>query len=102
MVRRRAPAPLLEKLATGAKLKEYAMPQKLNSPIAVIGIDIGKNSFHLVGHDKRGAIMLCNRSDGCTAHLRSVVGLGRVKTRQKSTGHRNFRRYGGMFPPLRI
>jgi hypothetical protein len=31
------------------------MSQKLNSAIAVIGIDIGKNSFHLVGHDS-GAI----------------------------------------------
>lgn len=26
--------------------------------IAAIGIDIGKNSFHVVGHDKRGAIVL--------------------------------------------
>jgi hypothetical protein len=34
------------------------MSEKLNSAIAVIGIDIGKNSFHLVGHDKRGAIVL--------------------------------------------
>ena len=34
------------------------MPHKLNSGIAVIGIDIGKNSFHVVGHDKRGAIVL--------------------------------------------
>ena len=34
------------------------MSQKLNSAIAVIGIDIGKNSFHIVGHDKRGAIVL--------------------------------------------
>src|SRR5690349_7343440 len=34
------------------------MPHKLNSAIAVVGIDIGKNSFHVVGHDKRGAIML--------------------------------------------
>jgi len=34
------------------------MSQKLNSTIAVIGIDIGKNSFHVVGHDKRGAIVL--------------------------------------------
>jgi transposase len=24
----------------------------------VIGIDIGKNSFHIVGHDHRGAIVL--------------------------------------------
>jgi hypothetical protein len=34
------------------------MSHKLDSAIAVIGIDIGKNSFHVVGHDKRGAIML--------------------------------------------
>src|SRR6266567_1538469 len=34
------------------------MSQKLDSTIAVIGIDIGKNSFHLVGLDKRGAIVL--------------------------------------------
>ena len=34
------------------------MSRKLNSGIAVIGIDIGKNSFQVVGHDKRGAIML--------------------------------------------
>jgi transposase len=34
------------------------MSQKLNSAIAVIGIDIGKNSFHVVGHDRRGAILL--------------------------------------------
>ena len=30
----------------------------LNSGIAVIGIDIGKNSFHLVGQDRHGAIVL--------------------------------------------
>lgn len=34
------------------------MSHKLNSAIAVIGIDIGKNSFHVVGQDKRGAITL--------------------------------------------
>ena len=34
------------------------MPEKLNIAIAVIGIDIGKNSFRVVGHDKRGAIVL--------------------------------------------
>ena len=54
----RVPAPLLVKLARGATLREHAMSQKLNSAIAVIGIDIGNNSFHLVGHDKRGAIVL--------------------------------------------
>ena len=32
--------------------------QSDNCAIAVIGIDIGKNSFHVVGHDQRGAIVL--------------------------------------------
>ena len=32
------------------------MSQKLNSEIAVIGIDIGKNSLHLIGQDRRGNI----------------------------------------------
>ena len=47
-----------EKLARGAQVKEHAMSEKLNAAIAVIGIDFGKNSFHLVGHDPRGAIVL--------------------------------------------
>jgi len=34
------------------------MPKSSSAEIAVIGIDIGKNSFHVVGHDKRGAIVL--------------------------------------------
>ena len=34
------------------------MSQSLNSAIAVIGIDIGKNSFHVVGLDDRDAIVL--------------------------------------------
>jgi transposase len=44
------------KLACGTKDKEHAMSH-LNSGIAVIGIDIGKNSFHLVGQDRRGTIV---------------------------------------------
>jgi transposase len=34
------------------------MSQNLNAAIAVIGIDIGKNSFHIVGENQHGAIML--------------------------------------------
>ena len=34
------------------------MSQKLSSEVAVIGVDIGKNSFHLVGQDRRGALVL--------------------------------------------
>jgi transposase len=54
----RAPAHQQAKPARGAKDKEHAMSQKFESAIAVIGIDIGKNSFHVVGHDARGAIAL--------------------------------------------
>jgi hypothetical protein len=35
------------KLARGAKDKEHAMSQTLKTVIAVVGIDIGKNSFHV-------------------------------------------------------
>src|SRR5262245_51922023 len=45
------------RLARGVKDEEHAMSPKLNAAIAVIGIDIGKNSFHVVGLD-RGAIVL--------------------------------------------
>jgi transposase len=34
------------------------MSQTLKTSVAVIGIDIGKNSFHLVGQDRHGAIVL--------------------------------------------
>ena len=34
------------------------MSQNLNTAIAVVGIDIGKNSFHVVGQDERGTIGL--------------------------------------------
>ena len=59
-----------EKLARGAQDKERATSQKLNAAIAVIGIDIGKDSFHIVGHDHRGAIV-----------LRQKWSRGQVKTR---------------------
>jgi hypothetical protein len=34
------------------------MSEKLNTAVAVMGIDIGKNSFHVIGLDARGAIAL--------------------------------------------
>src|SRR5256885_14001645 len=55
----RAPAPpVSEACPRGAKVKEHAMSQQLSTTIAVIGVDIGKNSFHVVGLDQRGAIVL--------------------------------------------
>src|ERR1700737_3624525 len=44
-------------LAGGTEDKEHAMSQKLDTSPAVIGIDIGKNSFHIVGQDRRGALV---------------------------------------------
>jgi len=41
-------------LARGANDKEHAMSQTPKT----VGIDIGKNSFHVVSHDERGAIVL--------------------------------------------
>ena len=34
------------------------LSQTFNAAVSVVGIDIGKNSFHIVGHDERGAIVL--------------------------------------------
>jgi transposase len=34
------------------------MPATEQTAIAVVGIDIGKNSFHIVGLDNRGAVVL--------------------------------------------
>ncbi len=45
------------KLAGGRKEQEHTMSSKHNGAIAsVSGIDIGKNSFHVVGQDDSGAI----------------------------------------------
>ena len=38
--------------------RSLAMPRHYNDTVAILGIDIGKNTFHLVGLNKRGAIVL--------------------------------------------
>ena len=37
------------------------MPRSANLSVATMGIDIGKNSFHVVGLDQRGAIVVRQR-----------------------------------------
>src|SRR5215470_807936 len=71
----------------------------LNSAIAVIGIDIGKNSFHLVGHDQRGAIVLRQKwSRGqmearlanlpaCLIGMEACVGAHHLSRKLKMLGH---------------
>jgi transposase len=70
-----------------------------NSGIAVIGIDIGKNSFHLVGQDPRGAIVLRQRwSRGqvearlanlppCLIGMEACVGAHHLSRKLQSIGH---------------
>src|SRR5208283_1776321 len=86
-------------LARGTKDKEHAMSQKFNTAIAVIGIDIGKNSFHVVGHDERGAIVLRQKwSRGqlaarfasmppCLVGMEACVGAHHLSRRLKALGH---------------
>jgi hypothetical protein len=47
----RALAPASDRGWPRAEDNEHAMSQQSNCAIAVIGIDIGKNSFQLVGDD---------------------------------------------------
>jgi transposase len=87
------------KLARGVKDKERAMSVKSNTAIAVIGIDIGKNTFHIVGLDKRGAIVLRQKwSRGqvetrlanmppCLIGMEACVGAHHLSRRLKSLGH---------------
>ena len=75
------------------------MSQKLNAAIAVIGIDIGKNSFHLVGHDQRGAIVLRQKwSRGqvetrlanlppCLIGMEACVGAHHLSRKLQMLGH---------------
>jgi hypothetical protein len=45
-------------LVRGTKDKVRAMAEALKNSIAFVGIDIGKNSFHIAGLNECGAIVL--------------------------------------------
>jgi hypothetical protein len=75
------------------------MSQSLNSAVAVIGIDICKNSFHIVGLDSRGAIVLRQKwSRGqvearlanmppCLIGMEACVGAHHLSRKLKALGH---------------
>src|SRR5262245_58745427 len=75
------------------------MSPKLDAAIAVIGIDIGKNSFHVVGLDWRGAIVLRQKwSRGqvegrlanlppCLIGMEGCVGAHHLSRKLTSLGH---------------
>ena len=75
------------------------MSEKHNSVIAVIGIDIGKNSFHVVGLDGRGAIALRQKwsrgqvetrlanMPACLIGMEAPVGAHHLSRRRRLLGH---------------
>ena len=75
------------------------MSNKSNSPVATMGIDIGKNAFHVVGLDRRGAIVLRQRwSRGqvqarlanmppCLIGMEACVGAHHLSRRLQVQGH---------------
>src|ERR1700740_203862 len=95
----RAPAPPPTNLATGSKDKGARYVPELSSAVDVIGIDIGKNSFHVVGLDDRGAIVLRQKwSRGqiearlanlppCLIGMEACVGAHHLGRKLKALGH---------------
>ena len=75
------------------------MSQNLSSAVAVIGIDIGKNSFHFVGLDDRGAIVLRQKwlrgqigarlayMPPCLIGMEACVGAHHLSRKLKALGH---------------
>ena len=75
------------------------MPATAQTAVAVIGIDIGKNSFHIVGLDSRGAIVLRQKwSRGqvearlanmspCLIGMEACVGAHHLSRKLKALGH---------------
>jgi transposase len=75
------------------------MLETVKTAVAVIGIDIGKNSFHVVGLDQRGAIVLRQKwSRGqvesrfanlppCLIGMEACVGAHHLSRKLKALGH---------------
>src|SRR5258708_2299021 len=86
-------------LVRGTKDKEHPMAEALNNSIAFVGIDIGKNSFHVVGLDGRGAIVLRQKwsrgqvetrlanMPACLIGMEACVGAHHLSRRLKLLGH---------------
>src|SRR5439155_27090868 len=75
------------------------MTQRLHTTIVVIGIDIGKNSFHVVGLDQGGAIVLRQKwsrgqvetrlanAPPCLIGMEACVGAHHLSRKLKALGH---------------
>jgi transposase len=95
----RAAALAVREAGKGAQDKEHAMSQKLDASPAVIGIDIGKNSFHIIGQNQRGGIVLRQKwSRGqvetrlanlppCLIGMEACVGAHHLSRKLQTLGH---------------
>src|SRR6266852_1814891 len=95
----RAPAPPTSDACAGHQRQGAPMAEALNTAIAVIGVDIGKNSFHVVGQNQRGAIVLRQKwSRGqvearfanmppCLVGMEACVGAHHLSRKLNSLGH---------------
>src|SRR5499426_4070536 len=75
------------------------MPRHSKDTVAILGIDIGKNTFHLVGFNKRGAIVLRQKLSRrqlearlanlppCLIGMEACVGAHHLSRRLKVFGH---------------
>ena len=75
------------------------MCQRSKDTVATLGIDIGKNTFHLVGLNKRGAIVLRQKLSRrhlearlanlppCLIGMEACVGAHHLSRRLKAFGH---------------
>src|SRR5678810_1138948 len=75
------------------------MSETAHSAIAVVGIDIGKNSFHVVGLDGRGAVVLRQKRPRgqvqsrfanmppCLVGMEACVGAHHLSRKLRALGH---------------
>src|SRR5262249_48563569 len=98
---RRAPAPASRIAGSGLQNQEHSMPHNTSrlEAVATIGIDIGKNTFHLVGLDRNGAIVLRQKlsrrqiearlanTPPCLIGMEACVGAHHLSRQLKAYGH---------------
>src|SRR5207253_10555162 len=79
--------------------RSIAMSNKSTTTVATMGIDIGKNSFHVVGLDERGAIVLRQKWSraqvevrlanlpACLIGMEACVGAHHLSRKLRALGH---------------
>ena len=94
----RAPAPPAIEAGKGRQRRRARHAQS-QTRIAVVGIDIGKNSFHIVGQDGRGEIVLRQKwsrsqvearfanMSPCLIGMEACVGAHHLSRQLRALGH---------------